>query len=337
MISEYFYHGIIKSATLGFGTLFNNIYIQKKDSDGDVTSVIKVPIKYGPTQKFLARLDETPTDLNKPLQITLPRMSFEMTSLMYDSRRKATTTTYFLTHNQEGDQIKKTFLPVPYQISYNLYIMSKLTDDVWQILEQIIPYFTPSHTLTLNVVSEINENRDINYTLNSIDVNEDYEGDFSERVTFIYTLAFTADVWFFKPVISGGLEKEIIEKVAIGFVAGGPGSTNEDITYSIGPKAIKSYSNTIVTTLTKDLSLTEFTLTVNDSSNIDKGDLLTIDDETMLVLESNPNNTVVVRRGEYGSIITNHVLGTNIKILTTQDNLSIKYGDEFGLDNIILE
>lgn len=333
MLNNYFYHGTIKTITYGFGTLFNNINIKKTNESGDVVSVIKVPVRYGPTQKFLARLKQSPEDLNNPIQITLPRMSFEMSSLYYDSKRKASTTVSFLVPDETGDGIRKSFLPVPYVIGYNLYIMTKLTDDIWQIIEQILPYFTPSHSLTLNVVPDINEKKDIYYTLNSIDINEDYEGDFSERVTFIYTLAFTADAWFYKPIDDTDVSGSVIENVSIGFVAGGPGSTSRDLTYTIGPKATKSYSNNVVTTLNQDIGLVEFVLEVADASEITKGDFITIDNETMSVLKIS-GNKITTRRGEYGTPITNHVLGSNVKVITTNDNLMIPFGDEFGISQV---
>jgi len=328
MLSNYFYHGAIKTITYGFGTLFNNINVRKTNNSGEIVSVVKVPLRYGPTQKFLARLNQAPEDLNNPIQITLPRMSFEMTSLYYDAKRKASTTVSFLVPDETGNGIKKSFLPVPYVIGYNLYIMTKLTDDIWQIIEQILPYFTPSHSLTLNVVPDINEKKDIYYTLNSIDINEDYEGDFSERVTFIYTLAFTADAWFYKPITDNDVD--IIENVSIGFVAGDRGSTNRDLTYTIGPKATKSYSGDVVTILTQDIGLVEFLFELEDASEIVKGDFITIDNETMLILNVSGNN-VTARRGEYGTPITNHVLGSVVKVITANDDTMIPFGDEFGI------
>jgi len=334
MLNNYFYHGTIKTITYGFGTLFNNINIKKTNNSGEVVSVIKVPVRYGPTQKFLARLNQSPEDLNNPIQITLPRMSFEMTSLYYDSKRKATTTVSFLVPDETGDSVKKSFLPVPYVIGYNLYIMTKLTDDIWQIIEQILPYFTPSHSLTLNIVPDINEKKDIYYTLNSIDINEDYEGDFSERVTFIYTLAFTADAWFYKPIVDSDVSDNIIERVSIGFVAGDRGSLSRDLTYTIGPKATKNYTSNVVTTLSIDIGLVEFNIELSDASEITKGDFITIDNETMAVLKVS-NNKLTVRRGEYGTPITNHVLGSSVKLITTNDNSLIPFGDEFGINEIV--
>jgi hypothetical protein len=331
MLNDYFYNGTIKTITYGFGTLFNNIYVKKTNNANEVVSMIKVPIRYGPTQKFLSRLKQSPEDLNNPVQITLPRMSFEMTSLSYDSKRKASSTVSFLVPTDNGETIKRQFLPVPYVIGYNLYIMTKLTDDVWQIIEQIMPYFTPSHALTLNLVPDIREMKDVHYTLNSIDINEDYEGDFSERVTFIYTLAFSANAMFYKPTYDSDVSSKIIENVSIGFVAGGSGSTNRDLTYTVGPKATKSYDDNVATSLNVDIGLVEFTFELLNASSVNKGDYITIDNETMSVLDIE-DNTVTVRRGEYGTPITNHVLGSPVKLITVSDNSLIPFGDEFGIN-----
>ena len=118
---------------------------------------MKVPFAYGPIQKFLARIEQTP-DLNKPTSITLPRMSFEFTGLSYDPSRKLTQTQTFLTKKaDDGSVIKKVYMPVPYNMQFQLSIMSKLNDDCLQIVEQILPYFQPSYNVSVNLVGEINE------------------------------------------------------------------------------------------------------------------------------------------------------------------------------------
>jgi hypothetical protein len=127
---EYFYHEILRSTIVAFGTLFNNISIKHTDDADSVVSTIKVPLAYGPTQKFLARMEQAP-NLNKPVQITLPRMSFEFTGLTYDPSRKVTTTQSFLS-GLESDKTKprKTYMPVPYNMSFELAIYTKLNDDM---------------------------------------------------------------------------------------------------------------------------------------------------------------------------------------------------------------
>jgi hypothetical protein len=184
---EYFYHEILRRTVVSFGSLFNEISIKHTDNSGNVKSVIKVPLAYGPTQKFLARLEQSP-DLNKPVQITLPRMSFEFTGLTYDPTRKSTTTQTFIAKSAvDGTETKKVYLPVPYNMQFELSIMSKLNDDALQIIEQILPFFQPAYSMTIELVDIINEKRDIPVVLENITMQDDYEGNFSTRRVLIYT------------------------------------------------------------------------------------------------------------------------------------------------------
>jgi hypothetical protein len=197
MLGTYYYHEIIRKTIVSFGTLFNQMYIKHKDDGGDTYSEIRVPISYGPSQKFLARIEQQ-ADLNKPVQITLPRMSFEMNSIQYDSSRKSGVTQTFKA--SDGTNLKKVYLPVPYNIGFELNILSKLNDDSLQIIEQILPYFQPSFTLTVDLINSIGEKRDIPVVLENISFQDDYEGDFSSRRALIYTLQFTAKTYLFGPI-----------------------------------------------------------------------------------------------------------------------------------------
>ena len=138
MLGTYYYHEIIRKTIIAFGTTFNALEIKHKEQDGAAFSEMNVPLSYGPAQKFLARLEQQ-ADLNKPVQITLPRMSFEMTNIAYDSTRKAGVTQTFKA--SDGTNLKKVYMPVPYNIGFELNIFTKLNDDALQIVEQILPYF----------------------------------------------------------------------------------------------------------------------------------------------------------------------------------------------------
>jgi len=210
MLGTYYYHEILRKTIIGFGTLFNQIYIKHKNESDNIISEMRVPLVYGPTQKFLARLEQQ-SNLNKPVQITLPRMSFEMTSIDYDSTRKSGITQTFKALNAT-DQIKKVFMPVPYNIGFELNILSKLNDDALQIVEQILPYFQPSFNMSIDLVDSIGEKRDIPVVLNSVSFQDDYEGDFSTRRALIYTLQFTAKTYLFGPVAENpeGLIRKVI-------------------------------------------------------------------------------------------------------------------------------
>ena len=208
MLGTYYYHEIMRKTIVAFGTLFNQIYIRHDDSTGNTYSEMKVPLAYGPSQKFLARLEQQ-ADLNKPVQITLPRMSFEMTSVNYDSTRKTGVTQTFKA--SDGTNMKKVYMPVPYNVGFELNVLTKLNDDALQIVEQILPYFQPSFNLTVDLVKSIGEKRDIPIVLDSINFQDDYEGDFSTRRALIYTLNFTAKTYLFGPIAesSEGLIKKV--------------------------------------------------------------------------------------------------------------------------------
>ena len=329
---EYYYHEILRRTIISFGTLFNNIRIQKVNDDNEVFSTIKVPLAYAPTQKFLARLEQQP-DLNRPVQITLPRMSFEFNGLFYDPTRKVTNTQTFVTYDVENkSEVKKAYMPVPYNMDFDLNIYTKHNDDMLQIVEQILPYFQPMFTLTVDLVEQIGEKRDIPVILNSISMDDNYEGDFSTRRALIYTLKFTAKTYLFGPVSTGDVSKDIIKKVSIGYVAGSSTSQpTRELVYSVEPVATKSYSNNIVTTLSSNIEVATTTITVEDSTNIPVSSFITIDNETLFV-KSKSGNELTVTRGSYDTQISEHVLGTDILLITEADNALIEVGDDFGFD-----
>ena len=198
MLGTYFYHEIIRKTIISFGTLFNNVSIRHTKSDGSILDETKVGLSYGPMQKFLAKIQEQ-EQLSKSIAITLPRMSFEMTSIQYDPTRKTGVTQTFKVNDTSGNT-KKVFMPVPYNIGFELNIFSKLNDDALQIIEQILPFFQPSFNLTVDLVSSIGEKRDIPIVLDSIDFQDDYEGSFQTRRALIYTLRFTAKTYLFGPI-----------------------------------------------------------------------------------------------------------------------------------------
>ena len=210
MLGTYYYHEIIRKTIIGFGTLFNNIYVKHETQEGTKAQEMKVPLAYGPSQKFLARLEQQP-DLNKMVAITLPRMSFEMTDIEYDSSRKSGITQTFKAIDNRDNNMKKVYMPVPYNIGFDLSVMCKLNDDALQIVEKILPYFQPSFNLTVDLVQSIGEKRDIPIVLNNISFQDDYEGDYATRRALIYTLRFSAKTYLFGPVAetSEGLIKKV--------------------------------------------------------------------------------------------------------------------------------
>ena len=213
MLGTYFYHEILRRTVISFGTLFNEIHVQKQDKDGKVISDLNVPLAYGPRGKFLARLEQL-QELNKPTAISLPRMSFEMTDLSYDATRKTSVTkTYKALDN--NDKVKKVYLPVPYNIGFELNIMCKLNDDALQIVEQILPFFQPAFNITVDLVSSIGEKRDIPVVLENISFTDEYEGDFTTRRVLMYTMTFSAKTYLFGPIAES--TDGIIRKVQVDY------------------------------------------------------------------------------------------------------------------------
>lgn len=328
----YYYYQILRKIVNCFGALFDNIYVVGTDNEGDIFSTIKVPIRYGPTQKFLARVEQVP-DLNKPIQITLPRMSFELIGMAYDTTRKVTTTqTFFVRDKNANCAVRKSFLPVPYNINFELSIFTKKNDDMFQIIEQIVPYFQPFYTMTIDLVEEINEKRDVQVNLDNIVMTDNYEGDYNERRALIWTLKFTAKAYFFASIPGvSDVSKDIINRVSIGFVAGETGAIGaRDSSISVLPRAIKNYTGDPTTTLAQNIDADDFIITVTDSTNILPNTYITINDEEMFVKSKN-GSQLTVERGKDSTIATPHVLGADIYRITDADNALVQPGDKFSI------
>ncbi len=210
MFGDHFYHAILRKTVAVFGTMFNNISVVRKDSAGIVKDVQKVPLAYGPKQKFLARLDDQ-ADLNDPkIAIKLPRMSFEITNMAYDS---ATKISQYNQITQSTTTTTRTSIGqiTPYIVDMQLNILAKNQDDALQIVEQILPYFQPTYTLAVKFVEGLSESFDVPITLTGINVSDDYEGDMTTRRVLVYTLDFSMKVKFFGPAKTSS----VIDTVAV--------------------------------------------------------------------------------------------------------------------------
>jgi hypothetical protein len=325
---EYFYNEILRRTIIGFGTLFNSIEIQQEGSS------IRIPLAYGPTQKFLARIEQSP-DLNKPMAITLPRMSFEFTGLTYDPSRKVSTTQTFVAKDKDdGTETKKTFMPVPYNMQFELSIFTKLNDDALQIVEQILPYFQPSYNLTIELVDEIREKRDVPIVLESVTMQDDYEGDFSTRRVLYYTLRFTAKTYLFGP--SKSASKDIIKRSTISYVTGtDTTNTRRELTYSATARALKSYVDNVVTTLASDITATAKTIEVADATGIKADKYIFIGDEELFV-RSKTGNKLTVDRGRDNTKAEKHVAGSEVKGIDYTETSTPTYGP-IGVDSALIE
>ena len=210
MLGTTFYHETIRKCVIGFGTLFNDIHITRKDSSGNTVQSMKVPLAYGPKQKFLTRLREDP-NITKSVAITLPRIGFEIGTIAYDSTRKLNKIQKVKKSGSTGSKVNTQYMPVPYNIDFELYAMAKNSDDALQIVEQILPYFQPEYTITINDIVQMNNKRDVPIVLTGISYEDNYEGEFTERRAIIYTMSFTAKAYLYGPVISG----QVITKVQV--------------------------------------------------------------------------------------------------------------------------
>ena len=238
MLGTYFYHQILRKTVVAFGTVFNDIRIRHKSSTSQPGGELRVPLAYGPMQKFLARLEQQP-ELNRAVQITLPRMSFEMTNISYDPTRKSGITQTFKA--SDGTNLRKVFMPVPYNIGFELNILVKMNDDALQIVEQILPFFQPSFNLTIDLVDSIGEKRDIPIVLDNISFQDDYEGDFSTRRALIYTLSFTAKTFMFGHIAK--TPEGLIRKVQLDYYSDTNTRTAKRVQrYTVVPKAKKDYN-----------------------------------------------------------------------------------------------
>ena len=208
--NQVFYHGIIRKTIVGFGSLFSNIYIDRNQGDsvnGETIQRVQVPLAYAPKEKWLVRLDSDP-NLENNTYITLPRMSFEITGYTYDASRKTNRMSTVNAGTGTTSQ-NKVFSPVPYNIDIYLYILTKTQEDGLQILEQILPTFTPEYTLQIKQVDEMGITTPCPVILNSVTVQDDYDGDFQTRRFVTHTLSFTIKTSIFGATTNQGIISKV--------------------------------------------------------------------------------------------------------------------------------
>tara|TARA_R110002073_G_scaffold297881_1_gene464315 strand:- start:2 stop:799 length:798 start_codon:yes stop_codon:yes gene_type:complete len=200
---QYFYHERIRKSVATFGTIFNDIHVQRTASNGAVLNQTKVPLAYAPKDKYLERIRENPSLIDDTkVALKLPRMSFEITSLAYDPERiLPKNNNYIQAYGTSSTESNKIYSPAPYTIFFSLNIYAKLQDDALQIVEQILPYFNPQYTLTLKpLVGFDTIKEDVPITLQSVNFQDDFEGSLEQRRTIIYTLDFGMRVNFHGPI-----------------------------------------------------------------------------------------------------------------------------------------
>ena len=219
MFGTYFYHKRVRSAVSVFGSLFNNLFVLRKNSAGQTISQVKVPLSYAPKRNFIARLEamNSGEEAERRVAIKLPRMSFEITSITYDNTRqlnKMNSLNKVLSGSTVSRQ--KIFSHTPYNINFDLNIYAKSQDDALQIVEQIFPFFTPQYTVTVKPFSNITDlTEDVPITLTSTNFSDDFEGAIEQRRTIIYTLSFEMKVNFYGPLNTSKIIREVSNNLFI--------------------------------------------------------------------------------------------------------------------------
>ncbi len=328
MLGAYTYNKIIRKCVIGFGTLFNNIEVRKEKKDGSVYSRMKVPLAYGPRQKFLARLEQQ-ADLNQKVAITVPRLSFEMTGIEYDSSRKLAPTT--LTLRPDGaDAIKKQMTPVPYNINFELNVISKTNDEALEILEQIVPVFQPSYQMTIKLVDDMADYRDIPIVLNSITYSDDYEGSFDDKKITLITMNYTVKSYIFGPVGTAGP----IKKAKVDYHTDVDLTSARQVQYQVTPKALTDKNKDGTTELAGAITTRNLTVEVLDYSNIPTQSYIEIGNEVMYVKSKTSPNKLSVRRAQNGTIAASATSGTPVDLVDSADDALLTAGDDFGFSEM---
>lgn len=212
MFGTWFYNKRTRIAVSVFGSLFNNIYVLRENSSGEVISQVKVPLSYAPKRNFIERLEQMSQgeEAERVVAIKLPRMSFEMTSMEYDASRQLPKLNSFSGIGTTINDRRQFYTGTPYNLGFQLNIYAKSQDDALQIVEQILPYFTPQYTVTVKPFSDYPTiKEDVPITLNSISFQDDYEGPLEQRRTIIYTLDFNMKVSFYGPKVTSPIIREV--------------------------------------------------------------------------------------------------------------------------------
>jgi len=219
MFGTYFYHKRVRSAVSVFGSLFNNLYVLRKNSAGQTISQVKVPLSYAPKRNFIARLEamNSGEEAERRVAIKLPRMSFEITSIAYDETRQLNKMNN-ISKSVSGSSTtrQKIFSHTPYNINFDLNVYAKSQDDALQIVEQVFPFFTPQYTVTVKPFSNITDlTEDVPITLTGTAFADDFEGAIEQRRTIIYTLSFEMKINFHGPIGTSKIIREVSNNIYI--------------------------------------------------------------------------------------------------------------------------
>lgn len=213
MFGTWFYHKRVRTAVSVFGSLFNNINILRENSSGEIISQVKVPLSYAPKRNFIERLSNmiNGEEAERKVAIKLPRMSFEITNMAYDSQRQLPKVNNFIKAIDGSVTNRRRFYTaVPYDIDFQLNIYAKSQDDALQVVEQVLPYFNPQYTVSVKPFSNYEDIlEDVPVILTGVTFEDNYEGPLEQRRTIIYTLSFTMKVSFYGPQKDGAVIRRV--------------------------------------------------------------------------------------------------------------------------------
>lgn len=334
-----FGHGILRKYVIYFGTVFNNIHINRYDDDGNLIQTSKVPINYGPREKFLARLQGNP-ELNRPIAIQLPRITYEITSIYYDPTRKLNALNKTIAPVPGNpSQLQYQYQPVPYNIDITMSIMVKNVEDGTYIVEQILPNFNPVWTGTLIVNPDLNQKHDIPITLDNVAVEDSYEGDFQTRRAVIWTLNFTIKGYFFGPTIqdSGSIIKEIDVNLRVPSVGVSLASSNNTTNSNTGVNidiTPGQYANGNPATYTTSSQL--FTFNIENSTGVFRPtEKVFVDGDNYMYVTSANSTTITARH--INGVIANNTFITGLENGFTANITSISVSPENSVNSLSID
>lgn len=229
-VGKAYYNESIRKIVLAFGSLFEAVYITRLNTDGSEKEKTRIPLSYGSKEKFMWRLtQESSLSKNSRVQIVLPRLGFEITTMLYDPTRKLNRTI------QRSDVVngvyKTAYAEVPYVINFGLYAFARNMDDMLQIVEQIVPYFAPDYTVTIKM-NDLHQSVDIPFVLNNVNLDEKYEGTFDDRRILISSFDFSAKTYIYPNIC--GSTGGIIERTDVNFWDGYTAVSGSDYVGDIG-------------------------------------------------------------------------------------------------------
>ena len=216
-----FYHGTTKRMVIAVGSLFSNIFCIAKDSVKGTQKIVNVPLAYASKEKFIVRLQQDP-GLDEDVEIVLPRLSYEIVGIDYDSVRQLNKLNKVI--SERDKRTVYSYSPVPYNLTFNLYSFTRTQEDNLQILEQILPYFTPDINLSIKIMQNPDVIQDCALILSSVSTDDQYDGAFEDRRYIITTYSFVLKMNYFGPIsgiidpenhFASGPNAKVIKKVSV--------------------------------------------------------------------------------------------------------------------------